>query len=209
MKTKNKKKATTITVMLLVFAMTLLTGCSGNDDVNLFNQKKYATDYPIEIRDYAKDVYEGWDVWKRQEQNLIFLQITNRNYDKAEQIDRLLFWVFDSPEEAKNYYDSLYKRSKEYDRDCYWEEGDSWFISQEPDVCDAGIVWMNYQTGNIIIMAELYSWSEWAVYDDGTGTVNEPEGTTEKEFDEYNLKSYIIENAPEIRSFVLEKILGA
>ena len=177
--------------------------------MNLFNQKKYATDYPIEVRDYAKDVYEGWDVWKRQEQNLIFLQITNRNYDKAEQIDRLLFWVFDSPEEAKNYYDSLYKRSKEYDRDCYWEEGDSWFISQEPDVCDAGIVWMNYQTGNIIIMAELYSWSEWAVYDDGTGTVNEPEGTTEKEFDEYNLKSYIIENAPEIRSFVLEKILGA
>ena len=170
------------------------------------DNKRYVTDYDLALKDSKKDPTGEWTIRKREDKTGIYIEIYHPG-DKIEIKDYLMFWVFDSAEEAKAKYDALYKRSKKYSTST-WEEGENWFVSQEPDVYDAGIIWMNYLNGNVIIEADLDIWSEWP-----TEWTEEPEETTTTEptkpkFNRYSLKDYVIENADQLKDFVLHKVLG-
>ncbi|MBO7449667.1 MAG: hypothetical protein J6U54_04790, partial [Clostridiales bacterium] len=177
-----------------------------DDDEREKKNIKYATDCKVDDSKHVKVLNDTYDIWKRDENGTAILQITYRGEEKDPR-DYLLFWVFDSSAEAKEKYESLYDRSKNYQG--ISEEGDNWFISQEPDVCDVGIIWMNYLDGNVIISAELDMWSEWPEYYDEDEEEATPTPTpTEPAFDTYSLKDYILENADDIKAYVLKTILA-
>ena len=210
-----------ISILLTATMLIGLTGCVPDKKVNVrkadptkageenemteeSEQKKYVTDYDLELNDSKKDPSGEWNIWKRDDGDSGFLQIRHLS-NNVEPRDYLLFWVFDSDEEAKEHYDYYYERSKAFSPT--WEEGDNWFVSQEPDVCDAGIIWMLYLNGNVVIHAELDYWSEWgANWDEPVESTTT--AATEPTFDKYSLKDYVIENADELKDFVLNEILA-
>ena len=164
--------------------------------------RRYATDYPLDVKEQKSDFFDDWYIWKRQEDGMIFLQISNTGFHEREtEIEYLLFWVYDSAEDARKAYEGYYNRSKEYDEGRFWEEGDNWFISKEPDVMDASLVWMNYREGNVIISANLGSTSSWAAAKEND--------TDSGASDALARKDYILKNAPEIRSYVIDVIMEA
>ncbi len=194
------KKSVALAIMLLTLIS--VTACGEKKDT-----KKYATDYNLEVKE-TTTVMDCWDIWKREDDGVIMLQIDCKNSGRKEPRDYLLYWVFDTPEQAKNKYEEFYNRSKAYDKGNKWEEGDKWFVSEEPDVCDAYITWMNYLEGNVIISAELdvsSAWSENDGYDDTTESTTEAD--TEERFDTSTLKDYVINNAPALKDFVINDIL--
>ena len=205
----------TITVILAV-AMTLgtLTACSQSKKKTKKRAKPtptpvvttVGTDEPTEGTESSQEnKLEDWSIWERDNKGVKYLQIQNSGFHgRQTEMDYLLFWVYDSEAEAKKAYKNFYKESKEYD--CgNWQEGDNWFISDEPGVCDASIVWMNYLEGNIIISAELSIRGCMTVPEDYTTETTEP---TAPVFDRSTLKDYILNNVPEIVRFVNEDLLG-
>ena len=136
-----------------------------------------------------------WDIRKMKEQHGSYLLIMH-NGEATEMRDQPVFRVFKSASEAKKKYDSFYEECK-----CNtptWEEGDNWFVSKKPGVCDAFVIRMNYLNGNVIISADLdiRNVCGYAV----TNTA------TEQAFDNYPLKDYVIENADELKRFVLKEM---
>ena len=114
-------------------------------------------------------------------------------------MDYLEFFVFENEADARNRYDYLYDRSQSYDGGKFWEEGDSWFISKQPDVMDASHVWMCYLDGNVIIHAVLGSPNTWETRING----GDPAETAAVEhYDQTLLKDYILNNEPAIIKFV-------
>ena len=166
---------------------------------------KYASDCEVDDRGHVKVLNDTYDIWKREEDGTYMLLITYRG-EKNEPRDYLRYWVFDDSTDAKEKYQAMYDRSEDYQG--ISEEGDNWFVSQEPDVCDAGIIWMNYLDGNVIISADLDMWSEWAEYYDETEETTPTPTPTEPSFDTYSLKDYILENADDLKGFVLSDVLG-
>ena len=124
---------------------------------------------------------------------MLFIHAENSN--REEPIDYLNFRVYDDTDAAKAYFDEIYDKSKEYDRGKYWEDGGNWFISKEPGVTDAAVIWMVYRQGNVIISADLK--------DIPIGKKD----SKDENFDEKNLKDYIINNAPEIKRTIIEDAL--
>ena len=118
-------------------------------------------------------------------------------------MEYLSFWVFDSEEDAKAAYKKHYDRSKEYDNGRFWEEGDNWFLSEEPDVMDASIVWMNYREGNVIIYSHLGSVSTFGKEKD-SDTPSDPD-----KLDTSTLMDYVLGNSTDIRSYVIDVIMEA
>lgn len=166
---------------------------------------KYASEYDLENGDREYVLDDSWEIWKREGNDVTFLDISSCGKAETDPRDYIRFLVFDTASEAKDYYEERYDSSKEYGGGT-WEEGDNWFVSQEPYVCDAGIIWMNYLSGNVIITADLDCWSEWAEYYDEEAT---PTPTpTEPPFDTYTLKDYILENADELEEFAIHDVLG-
>ena len=79
--------------------------------------RRYATDYPIELKEQKTGFFDDWSIWKRQENGLIFLQISNSGKNgRNSEIEHLLFWVYDSAEDAKKAYEGYYNESKEFDK---------------------------------------------------------------------------------------------
>ena len=166
--------------------------------------RRYATDYPIELKAQKRGFFDDWSIWKRQENGVIFLQISNSGKTGREtEIEYLLFWVYDSEEDAKKAYEGYYNESKEFDKGRFWEEGTNWFISEEPGVMDASIVWMNYIEGNVIISADLGTTSSWS-------KAKDPDTPSDSDrFNRATLKDYVLENHSDIRSYVIDVIMEA
>ena len=187
--------------IILTVLAGLLTSCVSSNGryVKAFNDgKKYATNYMPE-KDSGSRV-GIWDVRKAEAKEKAVVEIYNFRHDeRKEPREYLSYEVFDTPADAAEEFDRDYEVCKK-ENSHYWDEGLNWFVSQEPGVCDAIVIWMKYIEGNVIITAELDSWSTWS--DDYTG---EPRETR---FDTKTLKEYVIENAPELRRYVLKDILG-
>ena len=147
-------------------------------------------------------VYKGrWTIWKTHDKDGVkWLQVYNSGfYQRIDEMDYLEFFVFENEADARNRYDYLYDRSKSYDGGKFWEEGDSWFISKQPDVMDASHVWMCYLDGNVIIHAVLGSPNTWETRING----GDPAETAAVEhYDQTLLKDYILNNEPAIIKFV-------
>ena len=139
------------------------------------------------------------------------LQIDKGSSYAEEPRDYLLFWVFDTEKQAEDKYQRLYKESKNYDNGRSWEEGDNWFVSEEPGVCDAFITWMICREGNVIIEAELdvsSAWTENYIEETNESTTEETtQATTEEKFDTWTLKDYVIDNRAALKDYVLNEIL--
>lgn len=169
----------------------LISGFSG-----MFS-RNYASDYDLEVGEQKRDDQDRWSIWKRSEHGRVFLQIMNTGYrTREEDIDHLLFRVYDSEAEASAVYEDLFSYYTEYDPS--YESGDSWFESWEPDVCDASVRQLVYLQGNVIIFADLSVCSCWSGPDSDVEV--ESSGS-------YYLKDYVLENAPEIRDRVIAEIV--
>ena len=156
---------------------------------------KYASDYDLDVKSTHSNVKNKWNIRKSEDDGEIMLFIHAENSNREEPIDYLNFRVYDDTDAAKAYFDEIYDKSKEYDRGKYWEDGGNWFISKEPGVTDAAVIWIVYRQGNVIISADLK--------DIPIGKKD----SKDENFDEKNLKDYIINNAPEIKRTIIEDAL--
>ena len=164
---------------------------------------RYVSDYHLAHQE-VEMVEQGasWQVY-RDFNHDAYLRI--RQWEKkweqpGDEIYLLSFRVFDSASAAKREYNDLYKKYKAYE--AAWEEGGTWFISAVPDVMDSTISIMVYREDNVLIFADVVYIDEYPhYYEDET----EP---AEISFNRWQLKEYIIENAPDIRTYVLHDILG-
>ena len=176
----------------------------GKTETTYNGSRRFATDYPLEIKEQKSDFLDDWSIWKRQEDGVTFLQIDNTGFHGREtEIEFLSFRVYDSAEDAKDAFDGYYNSSKEFDNGRFWEEGDSWFISEKPGVMDASIVWMNYIEDNVIIsthlgMVSALSKEDYADTSSGSG-----------KSDAANRKNYILDNSSSIRDYVIGVIMEA
>ena len=164
---------------------------------------RYVTDYHLDYHE-VEMVEQGtsWQVYRDFDHDA-YLRI--RQWDKTweqpgDEIYLMSFKVFDSASAAKREYNDIYKQHKAYEAG--WKEGEKWFISDVPDVMDATMTLMVYREDNVLIYAYVVCIDEYPhYYEDET----EPTGVS---YDRWQLKDYIIENAPEIRTYVLHDILG-
>ena len=91
MKKKISFRKMSLMTIMCIMTVVLFTGCSDN------KSKKYATDYPLDVKKTKNDVLGKWDIWKREENGVVFLQIDCGYSDREEERDYMLFWVFDTP----------------------------------------------------------------------------------------------------------------
>lgn len=202
------KRSTAIVMMLVTLISVAACGeASGTPK----DTKKYATDYNLEVKD-TKTVDDNWHIWKREDNGVVMLQIDKGSSYAEEPRDYLLFWVFDTEKQAEDKYQRLYNECKNYNNGTGWqEEGDDWFVSEEPGVCDAFITWMICREGNVIIEADLEissAWSEGFVEEtDGSTTEATTQAATEERFDTWTLKDYVIDNRSALKDYVLNEIL--
>lgn len=143
---------------------------------------------------------DRWTIWKTHDKDgARYLQVFNSGfYQRIDEMDYLAFFVYENEADAGNRYDYLYERSKSFDGGKFWEEGDCWFISKQPDVMDASQVWICYLDGNVIIHAVLGSPDTWDTRRNG----GDPAETAAVEhYDQTLLKDYILNNEPEIIKF--------
>lgn len=177
-----------------------------DETVEIEDDRLYATDYDLEDKGHTT-VLDKWRIWKHESNGYTELQIMGsyKNDPDDDPMDHLVFKVYDSAEIAQEMYENLYERSMKNGGGSQAETGDYWFVSEEPDVCDATIVWIVCVQDNVVIMADLEVWSEWVVEVDET---EETQATTAApRFDRSKLKDYVIDNAPEIRDYVINVIL--
>lgn len=161
---------------------------------------QFATDYEIAV---GEDKYlDYWRVSKEKAGDVIHLEIWGSSYQSTDPKEYIRFEVYDSSADAKNRYNKWHQACKEYDYG--FEEGENWFVSDQPGVCDAGIRSIYYLKDNVVLSAELAVWSEWAIDPDEE---TEPVQTTEPIFDTSTLRAYVIEHAEELRDYVLGTIL--
>ena len=166
---------------------------------------RYVSDYHLEHQETEKIERRGttWLI-KRDFNNDPYLWI--RQWERTwkqpgDEIYLMQFKVFDSANAAQREYNETYNAHKAFE--AYWEEGENWFISAEPDWDDATVTAMVYREDNVIIYTNVVYVDEYPHYYDDEET--EHIGV---EYDRWRLKDYIIEHAAEIRAFVLQNILG-
>ena len=142
----------------------------------------------------------NWIIWARYDDGVRVLQVGNSGANGREtEMDYIDFRVYESAADAEKKYNSLYEKSKKIDGGKFWEEGDCWFISEQPDVYDYSPVWICYLDGNVIIYTELGSTKSWEAWISG----NDPDGTAfNGNYNRALLKDYILNNEPEILAFV-------
>lgn len=195
-----------------ILALVLFTSCADS------NHKKvrisYATDYDSEVKE---DVYteNNWRIYKtgKKPGDMVLVIDNIDKYRTSEPKKCLTYLVYDSVSSAKDTYDELYKECK---GDSQWEEGENWFISYEPGVCDAIITWMVCRKGNIIIEAELSMVGDLISDYDYASEADEKSETTKaakfnlpskETLNTFPLTYYIINNTSKIRHYVLDVIL--
>ena len=188
-----------ITAVILAVLVSLPGTQGRKGKIRIFDNIRYASDYDLEVGERGKSKDGSMTIWKSERDGVTYLRLWHAGKRESE-IDYLDFLVYDSPSDARNVYDSIYEDYKQYNRD--WDEGEDWFTSWEPGVCDASIVQMICIQDNVIITADIEIRSEWA--EDDIDTVTVPVATADENvFDRRSLKEYVILNAPEICSHVL------
>ena len=164
--------------------------------------KRYASDYNLETGDSAYDVYNGWNVHKREENGQVYLDVWHSGSNKTPE-EKCWFRVYDSVPDAMKAFGAM---KESYENYCgLQEEGVNWFMGEEPGVCDATIDAMVYLQGNMIITVELNIYGEgcWAEDENGEWVLTGG-GSTDNSY----LKDYVLENASELEDLVMEDILG-
>lgn len=165
------------------------------DSSTFDKNKKYATDYELEMGETAYDILGRWDIQKcSDDDGKTMLDIRQLDSVKISEIDEMDFFVYDNEELANKRFKKLKERSRECDRGEYWEEGDCWFISKEPDVYDAKCIWMVYVECNIVIIADI-----------STGSGSSVDEAYEENSD--RIRDYVIEHSGEIQDYVDNEIL--
>ena len=215
-KSKNKKKAlimigaviaalagvliiATIVVAVLIPYMQYKSYSFKPDTVLRLN-RKYATDYALEVDETRNRVCDKWNIRKRENDGEVFLSIWSPG-QKEDIRQYLTFAVFDTDEEAQDAYDQQYSEYRQYIQ----EEEDKWFTAWRPDVCDAEIVSMFYLEDNVIITCDISVTGTMFCYSDEITPTPTPAPTPA--FTRASLKAYTIENASELKDYVLNTIL--
>lgn len=172
---------------------------------------RYASDYPMPIGDEDLSINGEWCIRKEYDNPMCQKQYTKRAclyitsdlHGTTESRNYVKFKVYDTADDASSSYHEWKTYCKEYGNGKFIE-GDKWFISQVPDVCDAVIVSIYYLEENVMMEAEINvrSESEWVL-----GPEKETQPPKGPIFDLSTLREYVIDHATELRSFVLDEVL--
>lgn len=192
-------------ILLAAFLTPSLLAKSGSGKGTVFN-KKYVSDYDFEWNKTDYKSHEKWNIRKVKDYDddkYLYLYCSGEKTNSCEYLD---FKVYDSTLEAKSDYKEMYRKYRDYRG--IDEEDKNWFIGWEPDVCDASILSLVYLQDNVIIIAELDIVSEWPEPWPEEDEVIPTPVPAKPQFDRSTLKEYVLNNAEELRDFVLEDILG-
>ena len=201
--TRNKKGSIFLFVIVVIATFTVMFGIPILMAMNLKQESKatdFASGYDLNVGESRRGVLDKWRIDKHESSGMVSLMISNRS-KKIEPIDYLTFMVYDTPDEARKMYNNLLGEFSQYAND----QGDDWFTFWEPGVCDAEITAMYYLEENIIISADIEVISTWA--EERVDQVNQP--AKENYFDRSTLKDYIIDNADDLRIYILHDVLEA
>lgn len=210
---KENKKRIIVTVILIaacvliiagtVLAAVLLSkkssgrGRSKDKDGDSLSNKKYAAECGLERGEHQ--LFGTYDVNRCVEESRFdYLRITNW-YPENEKRDYISYLVFNSSKDAKKYFSERY--NSYVDCNAIFEDREkNWFIVEEP-VVDAEITTIYYLEDNVII----YTAVKYISYETGSG--NDESSNTTLSFRESELKDYILDNASDLREYVLTEIL--
>ncbi len=169
----------------------------------------YATDYPLYNGQKASRVYGTWCVEKYigKDDGVVYLTAWNSG-KKESMADYIRVHVYDTAEIARDRYDRIYDKYKQYG-DYGWEEGDGWFTAMEPNVCDASIRSITRLKDNVILYAEIEITGEWGVEPDMEPVEPVPlsKDPSSSYFDRSLLKDYVISHSGEVRSYIIDNVL--
>ncbi len=134
-----------------------------------------------------------------------YLRLVCMNNCTSNLSDKLEYLVFDSSKEAQAYFDNHYHRCTKYlSDDKHIEEGKNWFISRNPDVCDAVITSMYYLEDNVIIICNFPNkQTDWTpdilISMSASGFI--------PTYENILLKEYVISNAHSLADYAIDDIL--
>lgn len=174
----------------------------GRDAKSKTSDINYASDYDIPVGD-TDTVLDIWRIEKCRKNNITYLAVSYSGKKLSDPLDYISYTVYDSAKEAKKEYNRRYKECKEYDRN--FEEGENWYISEVPGVCDAQIDAIECIEDNVRIYAEIRIHGTWAQdIDEDPGETTRP---AKPVFDRSTLREYVLNNSKELKEYVLETIL--
>ena len=193
--TRTSRFAKTVTaVLLLTLALGMLTSC----------KHKYATEYYAGLNKVGPEIEEAWNVRKDTNRDITRVIISHSSeIKKKDYIDYVHFEVFDNNSDAKKEYEWQYEYMKNNEDAEIWEEGENWFLGQTPYMLGYSYAYVYYIEDNVLICAVIEEYQRY----DGSCILIPPE-PLEKPFDRKLLKDYIIENAPELKRFAINDVLG-
>ena len=185
---------TVTAALLLMLSLGTLTSC----------KPKYATGFYDGLNEVNPEIKDEWNVRKDTKQDITRLIVTHDDdVNRVEYIDYLHFDVFDNNKDAMKEYEYQYGLMKNNEDAEVWEEGDNWFLGQTPYMMGYSYSYVYYIEDNVVIIAVI---EQYQIYDESCILI--PPEPLEKPFDRMLLKDYIIENAPELKRFAIEDVLG-
>ncbi len=168
----------------------------------LFTFTRFATDYDLEPGESCYGVYDGWNVHKYDESGVIYLDLWHSSTDE-DYAEECNFRVYDSNSDAAKAFEAIKESYQNY---CgLTDEGGNWFSGETPYVYDATIFSIVYLEDNVIISAELECIGEGPYWTDEEDDYCREGGGSSNH---YYLKDYILGNSSELRTMVIEDILG-
>lgn len=215
---EKKRKRTTIIIIsaviavciltaLLVFLPKILPSGSGVRPDGL-SKTKYVTDSGLKDRGSAMVDDKYFVRRETSKTSAGCLEIRCLKYwDSSDPKDWITYEVFDSAADAKRSFDNNYKFIIDYynarggsGSNKILNKGNGWFIADMP-VNDAVIHKIFYLADNVVLSAEV-SWTSYMT----TEYTTEKEETTAPKVTRSSLSNYIIDNAADLRRFVLTEI---
>jgi hypothetical protein len=195
---KQKKKILILSVLAFIAALAvagvIIYGTVINGSGVVYN---HATDYDCEIGEFAF-LDDHWSLRKKEDNGVVYLDLWNPGLKDDVIAKRYSYYIYDSEGDARDAFD---RRLNYYrDLDLNFEEGDNWFVSEDPYACDARVVFMRCIEKNVIIYCEVECWGEAAVSVDGDNP--------NTYIDQTDLKDYAIKNSSKLRKYGLEDVLG-
>ena len=185
---------TVTAALLLMLSLGMLTSCKPN----------YATGYYDGLNEVDPEIDEAWNVRKDTKQDITRVIIThNSEIEKKNYSDFLRFDVFDNKSDAMKEYEWQYDHMKNNEDAEVWEEGENWFLGQTPYMLGYSYAYVYYIEDNVLIYAVIEEYRRY----DGSCILIPPE-PLDKSFDRMILKDYIIENAPKLKRFAINEVLG-
>lgn len=186
-------RTVTAALLLMLFAG-MLTSC----------KPEYASGYYDGLNKVDPEIEEAWNVRKDTKQDITRVIITHSSdVKKKDYADYLVFDVFDNNSDAMKEYEWQYDYMKNNEDSEVWEEGGNWFLGQTPYMLGYSYAYVYYVEDNVLISAVIEEYRRY----DGSCIFIPPE-PLEKPFDRMLLKDYIIENAPELKHFAINEVLG-